>query len=61
MSEMNGYMQYLKSMREQAADVNDAVALDTAVQAVALLDRILSSEPLRDAVEQHLGEDAWPA
>lgn len=60
MCETSGHMTRLKSIRDRVDDVNDAVVFDTAVQAMALLERIRASAALREAVERELGEDVWP-
>jgi len=60
MSEYQGHIDRLKSIQENAQQVEDTIALDTAVQAVDMLDRIMGSDRLRNAVENELGEDVWP-
>lgn len=60
MSPINARVECLKSIRDHADNVNDAVILDTAVQALDLLERIRAAAPLRDAVERQFGEDVWP-
>jgi hypothetical protein len=60
MSETSARVAGLKSIRDQVDDVNEAVILDAAVQAMDLLEKIQAAEPLREAVERRFGEDIWP-
>ena len=58
--EMAGHIEHLKGIREKSEQVDDAIALDAAVQAMDVLERIRDSDRLRDEVEKELGEDVWP-
>ena len=60
MSEMQGHIDRLKTIQENANRVEDTVALDAAVQAVDMLDRIKGSDRLRSEIEKEFGEDVWP-
>lgn len=60
MSESEGHINRLKSIQEHAEAVEDTIALDAAVQAVDMLDRIKGSDRLRDEIEKEFGEDVWP-